>query len=697
MLHTHSRWIWFLSALWLLPTTAAFCEDATATVTSLARQTSSAAELIPRQVLFGNPDRSGVQISPDGSRISYLAAVDGVLNVWVGPADRPAAAKPVTHDTHRGVRIYFWAYTNEHVIYLQDKGGDENWRAYAVHLASGDELDLTPIEGVRANIDTVSHKHPEEILVGLNDRDKRLHDLYRIHLRTGERTLVEKNTGYVGYISDDDYNPRMALKVGPTGAFDVQRRSGEDWESFFEIGVDDNFTTAPIGFDKTGGAFYLRDTRGRNTAALKRIDMATGEETLLAEDRRADIGNILRHPVDKTIQAVRVDYARAEWRVLDPSVQGDFDFLKTVHPGDFVITSRTLDDRIWIAAFFDDAGPVRYYRYQRQGRKADYLFSNRRALEGLRLAKMHPRILESRDGLNLVSYLTLPTVSDPDGDGRPSEPLPMVLAVHGGPWSRDRWGYNSRHQWLANRGYAVLSVNFRGSIGFGKDFINAANMEWSGKMHQDLIDAVDWAVAEKIAAPDRVAISGGSYGGYATLVGLTFTPERFACGVDIVGPSNMITLVNNVPPYWRPMLPAMTQRVGDPSTVEGRRFLRGISPLTHVDEIVKPLLIGQGANDPRVKQLESDQIVEAMLEREIPVTYVLYPDEGHGFRRPENNLSFNAVAEAFLAEHLGGRFEPIGDDFEDASIQVPTGAEQVPGLNDALSQRKVVLPKHKGP
>ena len=694
MLRRHSRWVWILTALWLLPIAAAQAEGES-TLSRSAHEASST-ELIPRQVLFGNPDRAGVQISPDGSQISYLAAVDGVLNVWVGPAGKPEAAKPVTHDTHRGIRIYFWAYTNEHVVYLQDKGGDENWRAYSVHLATGKETDLTPIEGVRANINTVSHKHPEEILVGLNDRDKRLHDLYRINLRSGERTLVEQNTGFLGFMSDDDYQPRLAIKVQRSGAMEMLRRGDDGWEPFFEIGTEDNLSTAPLGFDKSGSQFYLRDSRGRNTAALKRIDLATGDATLVAEDPRADIGNVLRHPVENTVQAIRVDYARAEWRILDPAVQGDFDYLKTVHPGDFVITSRTLDDRVWIVTYFDDAGPVRYYRYQRAKRQADYLFSNRQALEGVQLAKMHSRVLESRDGLNLVSYLTLPTVSDPDGDGRPTEPLPMVLLVHGGPWGRDRWGYNSRHQWLANRGYAVLSVNFRGSTGFGKDFINAANKEWAGKMHDDLIDAVDWAIAEKVADPDRVAITGGSYGGYATLVGLTFTPERFACGVDIVGPSNMITLVNNVPPYWRPFLPAMTQRVGDPSTVTGRRYLRSISPLTHVEEIVKPLLIGQGANDPRVKRAESDQIVEAMLEKDIPVTYVLYPDEGHGFRRPENSMSFNAVAEAFLAEHLGGRFEPIGDDFEGSAIQVPTGAEHVPGLDTALSQRKIVLPESKG-
>ena len=657
----------------------------------------AASELIPRQVLFGNPDRAGVQISPDGSKLSFLAAVDGVLNVWVGPVEEPAAAKPITHDRKRGIRIYFWAYTSQDVIYLQDKEGDENWRAYAVDLESGAERDLTPLEGVRANIDNVSYKHPDEILVGLNDRDPRYHDIYRINLKTGERILVEENSGYLGYVSDDDYNLKLAAKFTPSGAMHMERMSGDGWEPFLEIGVEDNMSTSPVGFDKKGGILYLRDSRGRNTAALKGLDLETGEATVLAEDTRADVGQALIHPTENIVQAVKVEYTRGEWRVLDPQVQGDFDFLKTVHDGDFAITSRTLDDQVWMVAFFDDSGPVRYYRYDRQAKEVDYLFSNRKALDGARLAPMHPRVIESRDGLNLVSYLTLPLGTDADGDGKPAEALPMVLFVHGGPWARDRWGYNSRHQWLANRGYAVLSVNYRGSSGFGKDFLNAANKEWSGKMHDDLLDAVEWATREGIADPEKVAIAGGSYGGYATLVGLTFTPERFVCGVDIVGPSSMITLLNNVPPYWRPFMPALTQRVGDPSTVEGRRYLRSISPLTHVEEIVRPLLIGQGANDPRVTQLESDQIVEAMLEKELPVTYVLYPDEGHGFRRPENSLSFSAVAEAFLSEHLGGRFEPIGDDFEGSSIQVPTGSEHVPGLADALMQRPVAMPETKGP
>ncbi len=354
--------------------------------------------------------------------------------------------------------------------------------------------------------------------------------------------------------------------------------------------------------------------------------------------------------------------------------------------GDITVSSRTLDDKTWVVAFLMDNGPTRFYLYDRGAGKARFLFTDRKELEGQPLQKMHPQLVKTRDGLELVCYLTLPPGSDADGTGRPKHAVPMVLDVHGGPWGRDRWGFDPMHQLLANRGYAVLSVNFRGSTGFGKKFLNAGNREWAAKMHDDLIDAVDWAIKEKIAQPDKVAIMGGSYGGYATLVGLTFTPEKFACGVDIVGPSNLVTLLNTIPAYWAPAMQLFKDRVGDHTTAEGKRFLEERSPLTHVGKIRRPLLIGQGANDQRVKQAESDQIVKAMQEHKIPVTYVLFPDEGHGFARPPNRLAFNAVTEAFLAQHLGGRYEPIGTAFEDSTITVPAGADDVPGLPAALKR-----------
>jgi dipeptidyl aminopeptidase/acylaminoacyl peptidase len=620
----------------------------------------------------------------------------------VAPVDDPEAAECVTDDRLRGIRVYFWAYTNEHILYLQDVGGDENWQVHAVNVASKEDKNLTPFEQIvgpdgepltgpdgkklkpQAQIQEVSYKFREEILIGLNNRNPQYHDIHRLNILTGEMELVQKNDRFAGFQTDDDFRIRYAMQMTADGGSELFTPEGDGWERFDKIPMEDMMTTAPVGFDKAGQILYMIDSRGRDTAALTATDLRTGEKKVLFADPRADVSGIMMHPTEKTIEAVASEYMRVDWEILDASIRGDFEYLKGVAGGDMDVIARSLDDQTWAVQYVMDDGPVRYYLYDRPARKAEFTFTNREDLKKLKLSKMHPVAIESRDGLTLVSYLTVPYWTDADGDGRPSEPLPMMLWVHGGPWARDSWGYDPYHQWLANRGYGVLSVNYRGSTGFGKDFTNAGNREWAGKMHDDLIDAVRWAVEGKIADEEKVAIGGGSYGGYATLVGLTFTPEVFACGVDIVGPSNLQTLLETIPPYWAPALTLFTTRVGDHRTEEGRKFLASRSPLTYVDRIRKPLLIGQGANDPRVKQSEADQIVEAMQERDIPVTYVLYPDEGHGFARPENRLSFNAVADLFLAEHLGGRSEPIGDDFEGSSITVPTGAEQIPALKEAL-------------
>ena len=642
--------------------------------------------LIPRRLFFGNPDKASPQISPTGTHLGFLAPVDGVLNVWVAPADDPAAGKPVTRDTSRGIRLYSWTYNGNQIAYLQDSGGDENWHIYTVNLDTDEVRDITPVDGAQARIQRDSPKHPGHMLVGLNDRDPELHDLYRIDLNSGERELIQENDGFAWFVADDDFNVRFAARLTSDGGSEYLRKSLDgEWEHSFFIRMEDAVTTAPLEFDKSGQVLYMEDSRGRDTAALKSVDLITGAETVLASDPRADVADTMIHPTEKTVQAVAFDYERKTWKVLDDSLVGDLAFLATVSRGDIEVISRTLDDDCWIVAYLQDDGPVRYYRYLRGNKEARFLFTNREALEGLPLAKVHPVVIPARDGLDLVCYYSLPLDADPEQSGGVSQPLPMTLLVHGGPWARDSWSYNPVYQLLANRGYAVLSVNFRGSIGFGKNFINAGNHEWGGKMHDDLVDAAKWAVGQGISDPDRVAILGGSYGGYATLVGITMTPDIFACGVDIFGPSNLVTLLETIPPYWQPIVDLFTNRVGDFRTAEGRNFLLQRSPLTYVDNIQKPLLIGQGANDPRVRQSESDQIVGALQEKEIPVTYVLYPDEGHGFARPENNLSFFAVAEVFLAQCLGGRYEAIGEDLAGASITVPTGAEYVPGLKDALS------------
>ncbi|MGH8103411.1 MAG: S9 family peptidase, partial [bacterium] len=529
--------------------------------------------LIPRQVLFGNPDKAGAQISPDGSKLSFLAPLDGVLNIWVAPAGKPASAKPVTHDTGRGVRQYFWAYTNHHILYLQDKNGDENWRIYAVDLDIWKTMDLTPVEKVQARVQEVSYKYPDEILIGLNDRNPQLHDIYRLNVLTGDKQLLEENQRFVGYVSDDDYTLRFALSPTPEGGFDLfEKTSAGDWQLYSKIPQEDSLTTSPAGFDKTNRVLYMIDSRRRNTAALTSINLDTGETALIAEDEKADISDAMAHPTEKTVQAAAFTYERKHWIILDHRIDKDFAYLGKLAEGDFEVLSRTLDDSKWVVAYIQDAGPVRYYLYDRKKGKAKYLFTNRKSLEGVTLAKMKPVTIPSRDGLNLVSYLSIPPDIESGSAGWPEHPLPMVLVVHGGPWARDDWGYHPWHQWLTNRGYAVLSVNYRGSTGFGKDFTNAGNREWGGKMHLDLLDATQWAVQMGIADPKRIAIMGGSYGGYATLVGITMTPEAFSCGVDLVGPSNLVTFMNAIPPYWKPVMDLFVARIGDHRTEEGRTF-----------------------------------------------------------------------------------------------------------------------------
>ena len=648
--------------------------------------------LVPRAKFFGNPEKARARISPDGKRMAFVAPVDGVLNVWVGPADDLTQAKPITNDKHRGITQYSWAYTNEHVLYSKDNDGDEDFHIYCVTLADNSTKDLTPIEKIHGQIEEVSEKFPDEILVGINDRgDHSLHDVYRVNIKTGEKKLVQENPGFAGFVTDDDYNVRFAVTFGPDGSsiyLKPEMVDGKpDWKEFLKFSPTDAMTSSLAGFDKTNKKVYLVDSRDRNTAALKTLDLATGKEELVAENDLADIAGVIAHPTEKNIQAVSFNYDRVNWKILDPAIQADWDYLKTVADGEVQITSRTLDDKFWNVAYTMDNGPVRFYLYDRAAKKARYLFTSTPELEKLPLVKMHPVVIKAKDGLNLVSYLSLPKDSDPENKARPNKPLPMVLLVHGGPWARDDWGYDPEHQLWANRGYAVLAVNYRGSTGFGKEFINKANREWAGKMHDDLMDAVDWAIAEKIADPAKIAIMGGSYGGYATLVGLTFTPDKFACGVDLVGPSSLITLMENPPPYWGPFMPVMKLRVGDHKDPEGRKFLESRSPLFMVEKIKKPLLICQGAKDPRVKQQEADQIVKAMSEKMIPVTYMLYQQEGHGLARPENRFAFYAVAEAFLAKQLGGRAEGIGDAFQGAVFTIPSGADQVPGLADAVKAK----------
>lgn len=633
-------------------------------------------KLIPREVLFGNPERAGVQLSPDGTKLSYLAPHEDVLNVWIMPIDG-GKAEVVTNSTSRPISSYSWAINGDQILYSQDQDGNEDTHIYVVDLATKTTTDLTPHDGVKAALAGQHRDRPDEILVQMNQRDPRNMDMYRMNTRTGESELIFQNDdGFVGMIPDDSFVIRGRARMLEDGGtlFELRDTADGDWYEFMKVPMEDALNSQPMGFSKDGKTMYAMDATGRNTSALVSMEARKGgseNPTVLHASDKADIGGVFADPITHEPQAVSTNYLRNTWTVLDPDLKADFDAIAALDDGDANITDMTLDNRTWVVAFQQDRGPVKYWLFDRDSKKGRYLFSNRPEMEEYELVEMKPVEITARDGMVLPSYLTVPAHAD--------GPVPLVVLVHGGPWARDSWGYNPYHQWLANRGYAVLSPNFRGSTGFGKEFLNAGNREWYHAMQDDVNDAADWAVAEGIADPDNIAIMGGSYGGYATLAGLTRDPDKWACGVDIVGPSHVGTLLSTIPMYWEPIKIMFTKRVGGADETE---WLDSISPLTHVSNIKRPLLIGQGANDPRVKVSESDQIVAAMNENSIPVTYVVFPDEGHGFARPENSMAFNSVTEQFLAEHLGGRSQPDGGDVTASTAQMrDLGSLKIDGVS----------------
>jgi dipeptidyl aminopeptidase/acylaminoacyl peptidase len=617
--------------------------------------------LIERAKLFGNPTRAQGRLSLDGRWLSWLAPRDGVMNLWLAPTDRLDEARPMTAEKLRPIGQYLWSPDSRALLYVQDKGGDENYLLYSVDINSGAETCLTPFENTRVLIAGTSVTHRDRILIGLNNRDPQWHDVHELNLRTCQLTERMRGDGYAGFLADDSLALRIAIQPNADGGMNFHRMRGTEVEPtpFAVTTLEDALTTQPAGYTTDGQTLYWLDSRGRDTAAL--VAEAGGTRRIIAEDGRADIGSVLTHPLTGEAQAYAVEYLTKDWIGLDAEIGATLARLQERLGGNIEVTSRTDDDRRWTVAVDPVTGPPAVYLYDRAEDRLELFYVSRPELQDAPLVPMQPVEIRARDGLTLTAYLSRPAGAE--------GPTPMVLLVHGGPWARDHHGYNPYHQWLANRGYAVLAVNFRGSTGFGKSFISAGDLQWGAKMHDDLLDAVDWAIAKGVADPDRIAIMGGSYGGYATLVGLTFTPERFACGVDVVGPSNLETLLQTIPPYWKPVVEQFHRRMGNPETADGLKLLQERSPLHKAERIVRPLLIGQGANDPRVKQAESDQIVEAMRKRNIPVTYVLFPDEGHGFARPENNIAFNAITEEFLAAHLGGRFEPAGDTVERSTAQ----------------------------
>jgi dipeptidyl aminopeptidase/acylaminoacyl peptidase len=612
--------------------------------------------LISRDILFGNPERSRPRLSPDGQRLAWIAPdKKNVLQVWVKTVGKDDD-KMVTADKKRGIRQYFWAQDNWTLLYQQDNDGDENFHVYGADLVSGTVRDYTPFQGVRAEVADLNPDFPDQILVEMNLRSRESMDIHRIDLRSGAVALDTENPGDVaGWGTDAKFQVRSAQAQTPDGGTEIRVRDDtkSPWRTLLKVGPDEILEFQDFSLD--GKTAVLKSSIGNDTARLVERNLATGAERVVASSTEVDAGPVVIQPKTHVVQAVGFAPGRGAWKVLDPSVQADFDGIAKLAPGDFSVVDRTAKDDRWLVAFTSDRGPVWWWVWDRASKSGTKLFTAQPKLEGLMLAGMKPIVIKSRDGLALNSYLTVPA-------GLPAKNLPMVLFVHGGPWGRDTWGYGAYAQWFANRGYACLQVNFRASTGYGKKFLNAGNKQWGLKMHDDLIDAVDWAVKEGIADPKRVAIMGGSYGGYAALAAVTFTPEKFACSVDIVGPSNLKTLIGSIPPYWKPMRAMFDVRMGNVDDPKDAELIRNASPLFKADRIVRPLLIGQGANDPRVNVKESEQIVEAIEKNKGSVTYVLYPDEGHGFARPENRIDFNARSEKFLAGCLGGRFEPMEGD-----------------------------------
>jgi dipeptidyl aminopeptidase/acylaminoacyl peptidase len=632
--------------------------------------------LIPRRLLFAAPERTRVTISPDGKLVAFLGPVDGVLNVWLAPIADPAAARPLTRITDRDVlnRLY-WPHDNRHLVFFREQGGDENWQAHRIDIETGDIRALTPGPGVRSYVKQVSARFPGELLFGHNQRDKRYFDVHRVNIATGDSTLVYRNDSFAWVFTDPQFRCRWGGRYRDDGGWDVVTiEDGRAGALFRRVEAEDAYTTQMVEIGDDEKELFWLDSHGRDRAAVVAQDLSNGRFRVLAEDASADFGEPILDPVSCLPIAAPVVHERRRWQTLDQSAAADLERLIASGEGELVWFGLSHDRSSWVGYAEPPGAPGRFFHYDRASGRVRRLFSSRPALEAAPLVPMLPVVVTARDGLKLVCYLSQPR------DAVAGQPGPMVLLVHGGPWGRDYPDFNTTHQWLANRGYRVLSVNFRASTGFGKAFVNAGDRQWAGKMHDDLIDAVDWAIAQRIADPARVAIYGASYGGYSALVGATFTPQKFACAVDLFGISNLVTFAKAIPPYWSTWAPVMKVRMGDHTTEEGRKFLAERSPLTYVDRIVRPMLIGQGANDVRVTVAESDQIVAEMQRRNIPVTYLYYGDEGHGFRRPENRRSFTAVVEAFLAQHLGGACEPVGDDFAGSSIEFRAGRALIPSL-----------------
>src|SRR3982751_4771622 len=621
--------------------------------------------LIDRELLFGNPEISGAQISPDGRFLAFIKPYKDTRNVWVKKTGEPfSAARLLTTETKRPVAAFLWTRDSKFVAYVKDNDGDENFNLYAVDpaaaVASGADAppsrDLTGLKGVQVQLISAPKSQPGVIYIGVNDRDKAWHDLYKVNVASGERTLVRKNTDRIAaWIFDLQGQLRLAFRTTDTGEQELLRVDTDGFKRIFSCDVFE--TCDPLRFHKDGKRIYLENNKGAlDLTALQLLDVATGKVETVESDpqKRADFGSALFSEVTDELAMTSYTDEKTRRYFKDKAIEADYKWLQSKLPGKEVgLASHTLDEQIWVVSASSDTEPGETYLWNRKAKKLDLQYRIREKLPREALSSMQTIRYKSSDGLEIPAYLTLPK-------GLPAKGLPLVVVPHGGPWARDGWGYNPIAQFFANRGYAVLMPNFRGSTGFGKKFLNAGNGEWGKKMQDDITWGVKQLIADGTADPKRIGILGGSYGGYATLAGVTFTPDLYRAAVDIVGPSNLITLLEAIPPYWEAGRKMMYGRMADPGTPEGKAWMKERSPLNSADKIKTPLMVVQGANDPRVNKGEADQIVIALRDRGFPVEYILAPDEGHGFQRPVNNMAMFMATEKFLAKYLDGRYQEGG-------------------------------------
>ncbi len=619
--------------------------------------------LIDREIIFGNPEYAGAQISPDGKYVSFVKPYKDTMNVWVKGVDEPfTAARPMTADTARPVRNYFWSHDSKYILFVQDKGGDENFNVYAVNPAdkpaAGSDVptarNITDAKGIRAMIQAVPESDPDAIYVGINDRDKAWHDLYKVKISTGERTLINENRDrYQGMVFDNADKMRLAVRSAQNGDTEILK-IGADGKATKIYDCNAFETCGPIRFHKDNKRVYMQTNKGDlDLIELVLMDAETGAVTKVESDPlgKVDFGGANFSDVTDEIVATTYedDRDRIYWK--DKAFERDYKEIKSkLGDRDVTFQSATKDESKFIVVTSSDVDPGTVWLYDRKSKNLKTLYKVREKLDRTALSPMKAVRYKSSDGLEIPAYLTIPKGSN-------GKNLPTVLFIHGGPWGRDSWGYHAYAQFLANRGYAVLQPNFRASTGYGKKFLNAGNNEWGEKMQDDITWGKKYLIEQGIADPKRVAIMGGSYGGYAALAGVAFTPDEYAASVAIVPPSNLVTLLEAIPPYWEAARSIFYKRMGNPNTPEGLAQMKRQSPLTNADKIKTPLLVVQGANDPRVNKRESDQIVVALRDRSYPVEYLVAPDEGHGFARPVNNMAMVATAEKFLAKHIGGRFQ----------------------------------------